>query len=79
MGNTFYTQPSSAPSPDYYAYQDEAKNLRAILARGASSVTTDGVTVNYDLDAVRQRLADINRILNPRRRPRASTINLGGF
>jgi hypothetical protein len=62
----------------YYDYQQEALRLRAILARGASSVTTDGVTVNYDLAAVRQRLEDINRILNPKAHPRFANINLGG-
>lgn len=70
---------SSMDAQVYSDYQNEALNLRAILARGATSITTDGVTVNYDLAAVRQRLADINRILNPKARPRFANINLGGF
>ena len=61
------------------AYRAEADKLRAILARGATQISADGTTATYDLAAVRLRLREIERILTPSRRPRVSSIYLGGF
>jgi hypothetical protein len=79
MGNPFDTTCHSAAGLTYEELQAEAQKLRERIATGATSITTDGVTVQYDLDADRTRLRDINRILNPRSRPRAASVNLGGF
>jgi hypothetical protein len=61
------------------AYESEAAQLREILSAGASEVSVDGQRVTYDLNACRQRLQHITQLLHPSRRPRVSSINLGGF
>jgi hypothetical protein len=50
----------------------------AILNRGATRVTTDGVTVEYDLVAVRARLTDLKAQQDATKRPRAAGIDLSG-
>ncbi|HVS73152.1 MAG TPA: hypothetical protein VHQ47_17995 [Phycisphaerae bacterium] len=79
MENQFRTT-DVLPVPGYSSVlRAEAAKLQSILNNGATSVTTDGVTVQYDLDACRRRLREINRIINPLARPRAASVNLGGF
>ena len=59
----------------------EIEKLKAILAAGARRVTIDGQTVEYDFDAIRQRLRELEAEddCTMPKRPRASTINLSGF
>jgi hypothetical protein len=55
--------------------------LEAILNSGAESVSTDGQTTKFDLDAVRKRLSELRQQQAPditRTRPRISTIDLSG-
>lgn len=61
------------------AYEAEAAQLREVLSAGASEVSVDGQRVTYDLNACRARLRELNQILRPALRPRAASINLGGF
>ena len=52
--------------------------LQDILAGGESSVTNDGVTVQYDLDQVREELNRLRRTdaSSQLRRPRLSSVNI---
>jgi hypothetical protein len=53
--------------------------LEAILNSGAKSISTDGLSTEFDLDAVRKRLSELRQQQAPdltRTRPRASTIDL---
>lgn len=61
------------------AYETEIARLEAILDAGASSTDVDGTRVSYDLDKVRQRLAELKRLQDKARRPRSSSIDLSGF
>ena len=53
--------------------------LEAILDRGVSTVTVDGVTTTYDLDDVRRRLAQLTAERDRTRRPRCASITLANF
>jgi len=59
----------------------EIARLEAILNAGARSVTTDGQKVDYDLDAIRRRLAELRAEDDNTlpKRPRAASIRLTGF
>lgn len=50
--------------------------IKAKLAEGASRVTTDGVTVVWELDELRKELAEIDRLLYPTKRPRVASFDL---
>ena len=55
--------------------------LQAILDAGASGVSVDGESVKYDLAAIRKEIRELKQA-DPNfrnRRPRAASINLGGF
>jgi len=52
--------------------------LEAILDRGVSSITVDGVVTQYDLDEIRRQLAKLYA-LRDRGRPRVSSIRLDNF
>lgn len=56
-------------------------DIQSILREGARQVVVDGTTVIYDFDSLRRELRELMREdeLQRRRRPTASTINLGGF
>jgi len=56
----------------------EIAEAETILNRGATRVTTDGVTVEYDLAAVRARLTDLKAQQDATKRPRAAGIDLSG-
>ena len=65
-------------APDYTA---ENATLRAILNVGTTSMSVDGQSTAFDLDAVRRRLNELERISPDNRalvRPRVSSIRLGG-
>ena len=71
--------PSRNLSPtQIQSYQAEAEKLRKILGAGVSGISGDK-QVTYDLIAVRKRLRDVMGILYPQRRPRISSVYLGGF
>jgi len=61
------------------AYETEIAKLEAILNEGTSRVTVDGMTVQYDLDEVRQRLNELKAKQDATKRPRAASIDLSGF
>jgi len=61
------------------ALADDIAKLEAILNEGTGRVTIDGVTVQYDLGEVRQRLAALKRREDAAKRPRAAAIDLSGF
>jgi len=61
------------------AYETEIAKLEAILNEGASRVTVDGMTVQYDLDDVRRRLNELKAKQDATKRPRAASIDLSGF
>lgn len=50
--------------------------IEAILDEGARSVSTDGLSVSYDLDALRRRLEELRRQQDATRRPRVAGIDL---
>ncbi len=55
--------------------------LQAILDAGASGVSVDGQSVRYDMAAIRKEIREL-KAADPNfrnRRPRAASINLGGF
>jgi hypothetical protein len=54
-------------------------DLEAILDAGGSRVTVDGLSVQYDLDQVRKRLAELRRSQDAAKRPRVATIDLSNF
>ncbi len=60
------------------AYQAEIVQLGKILKSGLRSIGAEKIT-EYDQLAARKRLRDIYSILYPQRRPRISTVYLGGF
>lgn len=61
-------------------YSTEIAELEAILQAGATSVTVDGQTVNYDLTQVRRRLRELKQLDDTAtKRPSALSINLSGF
>lgn len=77
--NSFRTNPNLSVA-QVQRYQAEAETLSAVLAAGRTGVDSGGgKQVTYDLIAVRKRLRDLNQILYPARRPRISTVYLGGF
>ncbi len=55
--------------------------LQAILDAGASGVSVDGESVTYDLAAIRKEIRELKQADPNFRnmRPRAASINLGGF
>ena len=55
---------------------DQIAALEATLNEAANRVTTDGVTVQYDLDAARRRLEELKRQQDGTRRPRVAQIDL---
>jgi hypothetical protein len=61
------------------ALADRIAELERILDAGGESVTTDGLTVKWDLGEVRKRLAELRREDVPDKRPRVATIDLSGF
>ena len=61
------------------AVADDIAKIEAILQEGASRVTTDGVTVQFDLDSLRKRLAVLKRQEDGTKRPRIATVDLSGF
>lgn len=58
---------------------DRIAEIKTILQQGASHVTVDGTTVQYDLEALRRELRELELEEHASKRPVASTINLGGF
>ena len=55
--------------------------LQSVLDTGATDVSVDGETVKYDPAAIRRRIRDL-KAADPNfrnKRPRAASINLGGF
>ena len=55
--------------------------LQSVLDTGATDVSVDGERVKYDPPAIRRRIRDL-KAEDPNfrnRRPRAASINLGGF
>lgn len=56
----------------------EIAALEAILNAGAASVSTDGTSVSYDLEAIRKQLAALrgNDTTDQHRRPRVARILL---
>jgi len=61
--------------------QSDISNLEQILNSGATTISVDGETTVFDLDAVRQRLRDLQSELRalegrPARRPLFNRINL---
>lgn len=50
--------------------------IEAILNAGATSVTTDGTTVNYDFDELRRRLKELRNTDPAYRRSRVGQIDL---
>jgi hypothetical protein len=50
--------------------------IEAILNTGATSVTTDGTTVNYDFDELRRRLKELRNTDPAYRRSRIGQIDL---
>lgn len=54
-------------------------DLESILDAGATSVFVDGQKVTYDLDGIRQRLAELRRQQDQMRRPRTATLDLSNF
>lgn len=62
-------------------HSTEIARIRAILREGASTVTTDGTTVTYDLAALRRELRQLEAEDDTTRgrRPVAASINLGGW
>lgn len=60
------------------ALADQIAQLESILDAGASRVTTDGVTVQYDLEEIRRRLAKLQNELDQTKRPRLASIDLSG-
>lgn len=55
--------------------------IQAILRLGVTAVTTDGTTVNYDLEALRRELRDLMADDDTYRsqRPVAASIKFGGL
>lgn len=55
--------------------------IREILRAGASAVTTDGTTVDFDFAQLRKELRELEATDDRKkgRRPVASSIYLGGF
>lgn len=65
-------------------YTSEIAALEAILNAGTSRVSVDGMAAEYDLTAVRKRLAELKALDDSQRafgnvRPAASTIRLDSF
>jgi hypothetical protein len=60
------------------ALADEIAELEEILNAGVASVASEGTKADYDLAAVRKRLADLRRQQSATARPRCAQINLGG-
>ncbi len=58
------------------ATADEIAALEAIQNAGAGRVTTDGLTVSFDLDEIRRRLAALRDKADQAKRPRVARINL---
>jgi hypothetical protein len=60
---------------------EKISELRSILQSGVRKVVVDGVVTEYDLDAIRRELDHLMQEDQQQRhrRPRASTIYLGGF
>jgi len=61
------------------ALEDEIAELEGILNAGANRLTTDGLTVSYDLEKIRRRLAELKERQEAGTRPRAAAIDLSGF
>jgi hypothetical protein len=61
------------------ATEDDIAAIEAILQEGASRVTTDGVTVQFDLAALKARLAALRREATPTARPKIAQADLSGF
>lgn len=49
------------------------------LSAGVSSTMVDGTKTEFDLDALRLRARELRSQIKTMRRPRAVTIDLGGF
>ena len=54
----------------------EIAAIEATLNEGARSVSTDGLSVQYDLNALRRRLEELRRQQDATRRPRVAGIDL---
>ena len=60
---------------------ERIRELREVLRSGVKRVVVDGVVTEYDLEVIRRELARLTEEDSQQRgrRPRATTINLGGF
>lgn len=58
---------------------EQITKLEAILDSGTRQVTTDGLTVAYDLEEVRRRLTQLKQQQSPNTRPRLASIDLSNF
>lgn len=62
-------------------HSERIAEIQEILRTGASSVSTDGTSVHYDFDQLRQELRELmaEDLVHKGRRPAAASIYLGGF
>lgn len=62
-------------------YDDEISRIEEILNQGAERVTKDGVTVQYNLESLRKRLAYLTRADEDeqKKRPACASIDLSNY
>lgn len=61
------------------AVADKIAELEAILDAGVSRTSTDGLSVQFDLDEIRRRLVALRDQADGTQRPRIAQINLSNF
>lgn len=60
-------------------YSEEIAKLEALVNGAVRSVTVDGTSAQYDLEAARKRLAELKAAQGDRNaRPRVARLDLGG-
>lgn len=62
---------------------EKIAEIRTLLESGATSISVDGQTINLDLASLRKELTRLidtdDATVANMRRPRMSSINMGGF
>lgn len=58
--------------------RQKISDIESILASGEATASIDGTSTTVDFAVLESQLSDIRRRLNPARKPRVATFNLGG-
>lgn len=58
---------------------DQIADLEAILNAGGKRVSTEGLTVDFDPEEIRRRLAALRQKADASKRPRIGKMNLSNF